>query len=264
MSADRSFYKRGNRLTTTIEIGCPTSISVPRTSSLPPLYATPPHGSYATPLRLFSVPRPLPRHRVVAFKSALSRVRSQCPTPLSRPLLSPAAAASIALPSRLSISTSRSSSLLRIAQPCATFPLTLRRYDDCWQPHQIPFPPPPRLTPLRIIKSADQKLKVGSSSALPFLFPFSPSLPFLLPPPMCLNANDAFVVQMAGPEERPCIVAPICARGFGNWAVQRCLEAATGPEERRKIVACMRGRIVDLATNCYGYLLAQEICWKLT
>jgi hypothetical protein len=42
-------------------------------------------------------PRPLPCHRVVAVKPALSRVRWQCPTPLSRPLPSPAAASSIAL-----------------------------------------------------------------------------------------------------------------------------------------------------------------------
>ena len=27
---------------------------------------------------------------------------------------------------------------------------------------------------------------------------------------------------------------------FGNWAVQRCLEAAATAEERRKIVGCMR------------------------
>jgi hypothetical protein len=67
--------------------------------------------------------------------------------------------------------------------------------------------------------------------------------------------------------------------GFSNWAVQRCLEAAMGPEERRKIVACMRyvilpphflflvrilmislhsGRIVDLATNCHGYYVPQK------
>ncbi|KAJ7835815.1 hypothetical protein B0H14DRAFT_3461057 [Mycena olivaceomarginata] len=39
---------------------------------------------------------------------------------------------------------------------------------------------------------------------------------------------------------------------------ERCLEAATGPEERRKIVACMRGRIVDLATNCNGYNVLQK------
>jgi hypothetical protein len=40
--------------------------------------------------------------------------------------------------------------------------------------------------------------------------------------------------------------------------VQRCLEAAAGPEERRKIVACMRGRVVDLATNCYGCHVLQK------
>ncbi|KAG1859848.1 armadillo-type protein [Suillus subluteus] len=45
---------------------------------------------------------------------------------------------------------------------------------------------------------------------------------------------------------------------FGNWAVQRCLEAAATPEERRKIVNCMRGRVVDLATNCYGCHVLQK------
>ncbi|KAJ7852666.1 armadillo-type protein [Mycena olivaceomarginata] len=71
--------------------------------------------------------------------------------------------------------------------------------------------------------------------------------------------------QVAGPEERGRIVDAICARGgemmmhrFGNWAVQRCFEAATGTDERRKIVACMRGRVVDLATNCYGCHVLQK------
>ncbi|KAJ7925702.1 armadillo-type protein [Mycena leptocephala] len=69
---------------------------------------------------------------------------------------------------------------------------------------------------------------------------------------------DAFVAQVAGPEERARIVDAICAHGFSNWAVQGCLEAATDPEKRRKIVACMRSRIVDLATNCYGYYVLQK------
>lgn len=65
---------------------------------------------------------------------------------------------------------------------------------------------------------------------------------------------------------------------FGNWAVQRCLEAASTPEERRKIVSCMksvfpltssiraathfrsayRGRVVELASNCYGCHVLQK------
>jgi hypothetical protein len=58
------------------------------------------------------------------------------------------------------------------------------------------------------------------------------------------------------------IIPPRYAR-FGNWAVQRYLEAATGPEKRYKIIACMRyalhsGRIVDLATNCYRYHVFQR------
>ncbi|KAF7304107.1 ARM repeat-containing protein [Mycena indigotica] len=72
-------------------------------------------------------------------------------------------------------------------------------------------------------------------------------------------------LKVAGAEERSRILDAICARGaemmmhrFGNWAVQRCLEAATTPEERRKIVACLRGRVVDLATNCYGCHVLQK------
>lgn len=72
-------------------------------------------------------------------------------------------------------------------------------------------------------------------------------------------------LKVADVQERVKIVDAICARGFemmahrfGNWAVQRCLEAASSPEERRKIVACMRGRVVDLATNCYGCHVLQK------
>ncbi|KAJ7912007.1 hypothetical protein B0H13DRAFT_2327746 [Mycena leptocephala] len=89
--------------------------------------------------------------------------------------------------------------LMRIGQLCATFLLTLRRYDRLVHPpHQLPFPPPPRRTPLRIIKSADQqaiiflhqKLKVGSSSALPFLFPFPPPFPSSCLPPTSTSMRE--------------------------------------------------------------------------
>ncbi|KAF8837623.1 ARM repeat-containing protein [Paxillus ammoniavirescens] len=72
-------------------------------------------------------------------------------------------------------------------------------------------------------------------------------------------------LKVADFEERHKIVDAICARGFemmshrfGNWAVQRCLEAAATAEERRKIVGCMRGRVVELATNCYGCHVLQK------
>uniref|UniRef100_A0A8H7Y6Y2 PUM-HD domain-containing protein n=1 Tax=Psilocybe cubensis TaxID=181762 RepID=A0A8H7Y6Y2_PSICU len=72
-------------------------------------------------------------------------------------------------------------------------------------------------------------------------------------------------LKVADLEEREKIVDAICARGFemmahrfGNWAVQRCLEAASTAKERQKIVACMRGRIVDLAVNCYGCHVLQK------
>ncbi|KAJ7736615.1 hypothetical protein B0H14DRAFT_3516503 [Mycena olivaceomarginata] len=72
----------------------------------------------------------------------------------------------------------------------------------------------------------------------------------------------------ANAEERARIGDAICARsGEMMTMVHRCVprlplryadhptalrQAATGPEERRKIVTCVRGHIVDLATNSYG------------
>ncbi|EJD04201.1 ARM repeat-containing protein [Fomitiporia mediterranea MF3/22] len=72
-------------------------------------------------------------------------------------------------------------------------------------------------------------------------------------------------LKVADEKERAKIVDAICTRGtemmshrFGNWAVQRCLEAASSVEERRKIAACMRGNVVELATNCYGCHVLQK------
>ncbi|VDB84186.1 unnamed protein product [Peniophora sp. CBMAI 1063] len=72
-------------------------------------------------------------------------------------------------------------------------------------------------------------------------------------------------LKVADADERAKIIDAICARGFdmmahrfGNWAVQRCLEAASTLEERRKIVTCMRGRVVELAMNCYGCHVLQK------
>ncbi|KIY71372.1 ARM repeat-containing protein [Cylindrobasidium torrendii FP15055 ss-10] len=71
-------------------------------------------------------------------------------------------------------------------------------------------------------------------------------------------------LKVADACERVKIIEAICARGFemmahrfGNWAVQRCLEASSG-DERLRIVNCMRGRIVELATNCYGCHVLQK------
>ncbi|THH05228.1 hypothetical protein EW145_g4950 [Phellinidium pouzarii] len=72
-------------------------------------------------------------------------------------------------------------------------------------------------------------------------------------------------LKVADENERAKIVDAICTRGtemmshrFGNWAVQRCLEAASSIEERRKIASCMRGNVVELATNCYGCHVLQK------
>ncbi|KJA28308.1 hypothetical protein HYPSUDRAFT_61939 [Hypholoma sublateritium FD-334 SS-4] len=97
--------------------------------------------------------------------------------------------------------------------------------------------PPYHIFVARIIKSSDQQASIFLQQKL----------------------------KVADLDERAKIVDAICARGFemmahrfGNWAVQRCLEAASTAEERRKIVSCMRGRIVDLATNCYGCHVLQK------
>ncbi|KAH8094749.1 ARM repeat-containing protein [Cristinia sonorae] len=97
--------------------------------------------------------------------------------------------------------------------------------------------PPYALFVSRIIKSSDQQASIFLQQKL----------------------------KVADTEERGKIVDAICSRGyemmahrFGNWAVQRCLEATASVEERRKIVGCMRGRVVDLATNCYGCHVLQK------
>ncbi|KAJ8496720.1 hypothetical protein ONZ51_g918 [Trametes cubensis] len=97
--------------------------------------------------------------------------------------------------------------------------------------------PPYDLFVARIIKSSDQQASIFLQQKL----------------------------KVADAEERGKIVDAICAKGFemmahrfGNWAVQRCLEATSSVEERRKIVSCMRGRVVDLATNCYGCHVLQK------
>ncbi|OSD00873.1 ARM repeat-containing protein [Trametes coccinea BRFM310] len=97
--------------------------------------------------------------------------------------------------------------------------------------------PPYDLFVARIIKSSDQQASIFLQQKL----------------------------KVADAEERAKIVDAICAKGFemmahrfGNWAVQRCLEATSSVEERRKIVTCMRGRVVELATNCYGCHVLQK------
>ncbi|KAL5535291.1 MPF1 [Sanghuangporus sanghuang] len=97
--------------------------------------------------------------------------------------------------------------------------------------------PPYALFVARIVKSSDQQASIFLQQKL----------------------------KVADEKERAKIVDAICTRGtemmshrFGNWAVQRCLEAASSAEERRKIAACMRGNVVELATNCYGCHVLQK------
>ncbi|KAJ7847401.1 hypothetical protein B0H13DRAFT_2362514 [Mycena leptocephala] len=130
--------------------------------------------------------------------------------------------------------------------------------------HQLPSLP--YAAALRIIKSVDHQ------GVLPPLFSSSsplPSLPpaFLPQVQVCVNANDAFVGQIAGPEERTRIVDAICARG-GEMMMHQCVLILSASSLRyvdhppalcwnavRLARAC---GIVDLATNCYGYYVIQK------
>ncbi|KAG6830637.1 hypothetical protein H0H87_007472 [Tephrocybe sp. NHM501043] len=137
------------------------------------------------------------------------------------------------------------------------------------------FTPAPASAPTPVPVSVEDVYGFASASRpinfLSLLHPSS-SPPYALFVERIIKASDQqasiFLQQklkVADGEERGRIVDAICARGFemmahrfGNWAVQRCLEAAAGPEERRKMVACMRGRVVELATNCYGCHVLQK------
>ncbi|KAJ7809881.1 hypothetical protein B0H13DRAFT_2384954 [Mycena leptocephala] len=115
----------------------------------------------------------------------------------------------------------------------------------------------------------------------------TPLLRFSVPtsastPPLCQARS------LAGPEERARIVDAICARG-GEMIMHQCVPILSASSlryvdhppryaKRRKIVACAvchlpppflfpvqismisphSGRIVDLATNCYGYYVIQK------
>ena len=69
-------------------------------------------------------------------------------------------------------------------------------------------------------------------------------------------------LKVADAAERSNIVDAISLKGFemmtnrfGNWCCQRVWEY---PEERSKLVSCMRGRVVEIATNCYGTHVLQK------
>ena len=62
------------------------------------------------------------------------------------------------------------------------------------------------------------------------------------------------------PEERSKIVDAVCAYGMtftvhrlGNFLVRRFIDPTVSFHERRKVFDCMVGRVVTLATNCYGH-----------
>ncbi|KAG8793438.1 hypothetical protein FRC12_002734 [Ceratobasidium sp. 428] len=66
-------------------------------------------------------------------------------------------------------------------------------------------------------------------------------------------------------EARRPIIDAIVAQGidmmtnrFGNWAIQRCLESPCTLTERTRVAEVMKGRVVELATNCYGTHVVQK------
>ncbi|KDQ15763.1 hypothetical protein BOTBODRAFT_173826 [Botryobasidium botryosum FD-172 SS1] len=72
-------------------------------------------------------------------------------------------------------------------------------------------------------------------------------------------------LKIATPEMRERILEAVLSKGFqmmtnrfGNWAVQRCLEPPCTAADRRKVALAMKGRVVELAMNCYGTHVVQK------
>ncbi|KAJ6557614.1 hypothetical protein B0H19DRAFT_1070253 [Mycena capillaripes] len=139
-------------------------------------------------------------------------------------------------------------------------PFWLSHYLDD-RDHARARPPSTALSRCRLPLSFTQPITFLSllhpaSWVLPPLFPFS-SLPFLLPSSHKYNCGR---LRRARRHRRRHLRA--------RWGDDDASASATRPfravskpprvEERRKSVACMRGRIVDLATNCYGYHVPQK------
>ncbi|KZV93703.1 ARM repeat-containing protein [Exidia glandulosa HHB12029] len=125
----------------------------------------------------------------------------------------------------------------RMATPVAQPPLGLNEPINFLRLLQPSAHPPYDLFVHRIIKSSDQQASIFLQQKL----------------------------KVADGLDKMRIVDAIAGKGFemmtnrfGNWAVQRCLESPHDVEERRKLVACMRGRVVELACNCYGTHVLQK------
>ncbi|KAJ7918249.1 hypothetical protein B0H13DRAFT_2269217 [Mycena leptocephala] len=121
MSANQSLYKRGNRLTTMIEIGCPphSSPSLALASlTESPLCAPRPTAAMLPPSPFPTHASTPPRcHRPLAMAHAtLTSPSFSCGRLFYRSSVAP-------------LDIHVEAILMRIAQLCATFPLTLRRYD---------------------------------------------------------------------------------------------------------------------------------------
>ncbi|CAG7853689.1 Meiotic coiled-coil protein 2 [Serendipita indica DSM 11827] len=128
--------------------------------------------------------------------------------------------------------------------------------------------------PLRLLDSQHQAVPTDDDEALNFLQLLQPNSkpPYHVLVHRIVKRSDQqasiFIQQKlknAHPDERARIVSAIAERGlemmqgrFGNWCVQRCLESPCTKEERMKVLACMIGHVVELATNCYGTHVVQK------
>ncbi|KAJ7914180.1 hypothetical protein B0H13DRAFT_1873253 [Mycena leptocephala] len=199
------------------------------------------------------LPRPLPRHRVVAIKPTPSRA-SACNAPRHSHVPAFSYGCLFYRSSVTPLDLHVEVILVRRSHSRSAVTITLY---DFWQCLRVaPSTSSPSSTPP--YPAAHHQERGSEAPSGFFLRSFLPLPPFPLP-----SRPPAFLPQVAGPKELARIVDAICGRSgemmlHRNWAVRRCLEVATGSEERRKIVACMRGRIVDLATNYYGYYVLQK------
>ncbi|KAJ7699792.1 hypothetical protein B0H14DRAFT_3904483 [Mycena olivaceomarginata] len=220
-----------------IEIGCPPHSSPSLALALSLLRTPRPHTAQRCAASPF--PRPLPRHRVVAAKPRSLALPLAMP-PVTSP--SPAAASSIALPSRLSISTSRLSTHVLGDMNHSIFFVSDHYLNDRNHARPTNFLP----------SSAPAKLKVASSYALPFLFPFPPSLLFLVP--------SSHKYQWQAPKSAPASSTP-SARAIGDddasGSANGPFSAASKPP--RALRNAHSGRIVNLAPNCCGYRVLQKV-----
>ncbi|KAJ7259050.1 hypothetical protein C8J57DRAFT_1643832 [Mycena rebaudengoi] len=162
--------------------------------------------------------------------------------------------------------------LIRIAQPCATFPLTLRRYDNCWQLVlnivTSPFLVSHYLNDRDHAHARPRSLLIPTAYQLLFLHPTVLRCAIIKSADQQASIFLHHKLKVASPEERARIVDAICACGE-EIIMHRC-GSATGPfsaiskppRALRNAVRALRAYAAassDLATNCHGYYVLQKV-----